>query len=93
MHRWQDDADCGDVDPAQFFEKYEEDQAQAKRTDKRCRGCPVNQTCFAWGISHDEWGVWGGIYLEDGKISKEFNQHKTSEDWFNTWEALTMETE
>ena len=41
--------------------------------DNLCAGCPVSRTCFAVGISTKEWGVWGGIYLVDGEISKEFN--------------------
>jgi hypothetical protein len=76
-----------------FFEKYEEDPHLAKAADRICNRCPVQPICFASGVSNKEWGVWGGIYLVDGKISKEFNAHKTDEDWFNTWESLTMERE
>jgi hypothetical protein len=53
--------------------------------------CPVKKTCFANGISGKEWGVWGGVYLEGGEISREFNKHKTKQDWSNIWQALTME--
>jgi hypothetical protein len=53
--------------------------------------CPVKRTCFANGISGKEWGVWGGVFLESGEISREFNKHKTKQDWGNTWSALTME--
>ena len=42
-------------------------------------------------LSGKEWGIWGGIYLESGEISKEFNSHKTKKDWSYTWQALTME--
>jgi hypothetical protein len=49
------------------------------------------QTCFAVGVSSKEYGVWGGIYLEAGAISKEFNSHKTESDWGNTWKHLTTE--
>lgn len=76
-----------------FFDKYEEDQHLASSVDSLCQKCPVNKNCFAWGISNKEWGVWGGIYLKDGKIDKEFNAHKNKEDWFNIWESLTMEVE
>lgn len=93
MHRWKDDARCLGMDTNIFFDKYEEDQSLAKSVDKACRSCPVNKNCFAWGVSQKEWGVWGGVYLKDGKIDKEFNAHKTKEDWFVTWESLTMEVE
>jgi hypothetical protein len=43
------------------------------------------------GVSQKEWGVWGGVYLEGGKISREFNRHKTKAKWGETWKYLTME--
>ena len=93
MHRWKDDAECLNMDTNFFFDKYEEDQHLASSVDHICQRCPVNKNCFAWGVSNKEWGVWGGIYLKDGKIDKEFNAHKNKEDWFNVWESLTMEVE
>ena len=45
------------------------------------------------GISGKEWGIWGGIYLEDGEPSKEFGTHKSKEDWATQWKLLTMESE
>jgi hypothetical protein len=53
--------------------------------------CPISKTCFAVGISQKEWGLWGGVYLENGIISKEFNNHKSKSDWANTWQAITLE--
>lgn len=26
-----------------------------------CRTCPVNRACFAWGMTHAEVGIWGGV--------------------------------
>lgn len=92
MHRWKDDAKCLGMDTNLFFDKYEEDPNIAKSVDHLCQRCPINKQCFALGVSTKEWGVWGGVYLKDGKIDKEFNEHKTKEDWFITWESLTMET-
>ncbi|MEY3311024.1 MAG: hypothetical protein RL348_352, partial [Bacteroidota bacterium] len=43
------------------------------------------------GVSNKEWGVWGGVYLKDGTIDKEFNAHKDKQSWFETWKSLTME--
>jgi hypothetical protein len=93
MHGWKDDSECLGMDVNLFFDKYEEDEHLAKSVDKVCARCPVRKECFAWGISNKEWGVWGGIYLKDGKIDKEFNRHKEREDWFEVWQSLTMETE
>ena len=93
MHRWKDEAECLNMDTNIFFDKYEEDPHLASSVDHICQRCPVNKNCFAWGVSSKEWGVWGGVYLKDGKIDKEFNAHKDKEDWFNVWESLTMETE
>lgn len=93
MHRWKDNSRCFGMDTNLFFDKYEEDHGVARSIDKICRDCPVNKDCFAWGISNKEWGVWGGVYLKDGKIDKEFNIHKAKDDWFNTWQSLTIEVE
>lgn len=95
MHKlkWKDDASCIDYDTNIFFEKYEDDIALRSAIDKLCASCPVAKTCFAVGISSKEYGVWGGIYLEGGNISKEFNSHKEEEDWSEVWQALTLESE
>jgi hypothetical protein len=53
--------------------------------------CPVSKMCFAVGVSQKEWGIWGGVYLEGGQISKEFSRHKSKSDWANTWQRLTTE--
>jgi hypothetical protein len=88
---WKNDAICLDYDTNLFFDKYEEEESLRSSIDSLCKQCPVKRTCFANGISGKEWGVWGGIYLEGGEISKEFNNHKTKQDWANAWQSLTME--
>ena len=93
MHRWKDKGECLGMDTNLFFDKYEEDDHLAKSVDHICQRCPIRKECFAHGVSSREWGVWGGVYLKDGKIDKEFNRHKTKADWAITWESLTMETE
>ena len=90
-HDWKEDAACLDYDTNIFFEKYEDDIELRSSIDSLCRQCPVRQTCFAVGISQKEWGVWGGIYIEKGEISREFNRHKTKQDWGLTWQSLTMD--
>jgi hypothetical protein len=67
-----------------FFDDYEADPFIAAAADAMCISCPVADQCGLAGISNKEWGVWGGIYLKDGKIDKVRNSHKTPE----TWETL-----
>ena len=91
QHLWKDDAVCLGLENNLFFDKYEDDITVRPTVDSICIACPVRKTCFANGISGKEWGVWGGVYLEGGDVSREFNKHKTKQDWSNTWQALTME--
>lgn len=93
MHKdkWKDEASCYNYDTNIFFDKYENEESLRFAVDKMCLDCPVAKKCFAVGISTKEWGVWGGIYLESGQISKEFNNHKTKQDWLNVWQSLTMD--
>lgn len=90
QHSWKNDALCLGSDTNVFFDTYEEDESTREFVDSLCRTCPVARRCFAVGVSGKEWGIWGGIYLENGSISKEFNKHKTKKDWSYTWQALTI---
>ena len=90
-HIWKDKAPCLNRDQNDFFDTYEEQVETRQEIDKFCMSCPLIKTCFAVGISGKEWGVWGGVYLVDGEISKEFNNHKTKADWSETWKTLTLE--
>jgi hypothetical protein len=92
MHKWKDEAKCLGMDTNLFFDSYEEDKFLAASIDKLCQSCPVNNKCFAVGVSGKEWGVHGGVYLKDGIIDKEHNSHKSKQDWFETWKSLTMES-
>jgi hypothetical protein len=89
-NEWKNNSACQDFDTDLFFEKYEEKPELRPQIDDICSDCPVLRQCFAVGVSQKEWGVWGGIYLEGGKISREFNRHRTKEDWAKTWQNLTM---
>lgn len=90
-HMWKDDASCFGFETNLFFEKYEDEPALRIAVDSICASCPVAKTCFANGVSGKEWGVWGGVYIESGEISKEFNSHKSKSDWAQTWQMLTMD--
>lgn len=89
---WQDDARCLNQDHNIFFDIYENNPQIRDTIDSICSECPVRKRCFAEGVSSKHWGVWGGVYLEDGLVSKEFNNHKTKAGWQNIWQSLTMET-
>lgn len=91
MYKFDEKALCLNMDTNLFFDQYEEDSEVSKRVDLLCISCPAQRQCLAYGVSNSEWGVWGGVYLEGGKISKEFNSHKEKKDWFNVWSNITME--
>ena len=91
QHLWKDNGKCLELDTNLYFDKYEEDVDLRSNVDNLCSSCPVSKTCFANGVSGKEWGVWGGVYLEGGEISREFNKHKTREHWGRVWQYLTTE--
>lgn len=88
---WKDKGSCVNYDVNLFFDKYEENESLRPAIEKICSECPVAKTCFAVGISQKEYGVWGGVYLEKGKISREFGKHRSKENWADTWKNLTMD--
>jgi hypothetical protein len=90
---WKDDAACLGFDPQLFFETYEENIEIRASIDEFCADCPLMRKCFAVGVSQKAYGVWGGVYLENGKPSREFNKHRTKQDWANTWQRLTIDKE
>lgn len=91
QHIWKDASACLGIETNTFFDKYEDDIKSRPLVDSLCISCPVANKCFAVGISGKEWGVWGGIYLEGGEISKEFNSHKSKKEWGEIWKVLTTE--
>lgn len=90
-HSWKNEGACVNYDVNLFFDKYEENEELRPAIDKICAECPVARICFAVGVSQKEYGVWGGVYLEKGKISREFGRHRSKEDWAETWKNLTIE--
>lgn len=88
---WKDQANCKHYDWNLFFDKYEEDLLLRPAIDKICSDCPIARTCFAVGISQKEWGVWGGVYLEEGRVSREFGRHRSKKEWGQVWKTLTTD--
>lgn len=72
-----------------FFEGYEDDPVLAKTMDSICNSCPVQKLCLKEGIEKGETGLWGGVFLLNGKMDKSKNGHKTDEDWTHIRELLT----
>ena len=79
--KFLDQALCNGMDYRRFFEDYEENPELAKNIDSLCMSCPVIAECFKKGVSSESWGVWGGVYLIDGKIDKQKNAHKDKVVW------------
>lgn len=56
---------CADhPDPEMFHPTDAIELAEAKNV---CDGCPARAACLRLGLDRDEWGVWGGVLLENGK--------------------------
>ncbi len=92
-HSWKENALCRGYDTNLFFDKYEENENLRPAVEKLCSQCPVARICFANGVSQKGTGVWGGIYLDNGKISREFGRHRTKQNWAETWKYLTTDNE
>lgn len=41
--------------------------AELNRAAELCLFCPIRLMCYEMGTSRGEDGVWGGVYLENGK--------------------------
>lgn len=78
---WFHLAICRGMDTNLFYDKYEADQNIAKNIDEMCLSCPVISICYKNGRENNEYGVWGGVFLNSGSIDKSKNLHKTPELW------------
>ena len=78
---WWHLAVCRGMDTNLFYEKYEADSNIAKSIDDACFSCPVIKMCYESGVEKDEYGVWGGVYLNAGSIDKTRNLHKSQDAW------------
>ena len=78
---WWHLAVCRGMDTNLFYDKYEIDVNIAKNIDEACMSCPVIKMCYASGVENNEYGVWGGIYLNAGSTDRARNVHKTPDIW------------
>ena len=88
---WKEKASCKGYEVNIFFDKYEEEEQFRPAVEAVCASCPVMRQCFAVGVSQKEWGVWGGVYLEGGKVSREFGRHRNKQQWGELWKQLTTD--
>jgi WhiB family redox-sensing transcriptional regulator len=54
---WVRDALCAQTDPEEFFP---EKGGRSRVAIAICVECPVRRACLDYGLSHNEYGVWGG---------------------------------
>lgn len=85
---WQDLAICTGQPIGRFHEGYESNQRTARITDAMCLSCPVRKECLQAGIEGNEWGVWGGVFLVNGRMDATKNAHKTQETWDEIREGI-----
>lgn len=64
-----------------FYDNYENSASVARAVDDACLSCPVLAQCLQAGVENNEWGVWGSVYLSNGKPDVNKNSHKTPEVW------------
>jgi len=72
---------CRGMDIKWFYEDYESDPVFAANMDSICLSCPVRAACLREGVENQEYGLWGGVFLINGKADPTRNQHKTEEVW------------
>ena len=72
---------CRGMDTNYFYDDYEADPEFAKVMDDICLSCPVRAMCLREGVENQEYGLWGGVYLNNGKTDTARNAHKTDEIW------------
>jgi len=71
-NRWMDKAHCANnnVSTVTFFEKYEKGNIKTKeKIVAMCDSiCSVNEQCLEYGIATKSTGLFGGHYMENGRL-------------------------
>lgn len=86
--KWYNLAICQGMQLKWFHEDYEADPVFAKVMDSICLSCPVRSMCLREGIENKEYGLWGGVFLDNGKTDEPKNAHKSTETWNRIKESL-----
>ena len=79
--KWYNLAACINMRINWFYDDYESDKELAKQVDQICLHCPVIKQCYKEGVSNKEKGVWGGIYMDLGRVDRVNNSHKEQDTW------------
>lgn len=72
---------CLNMSTNWFFDDYENDPVFAANMDTICESCPVRRMCLREGIENQEYGLWGGVFLNNGRMEPSRNTHKTEAQW------------
>lgn len=72
---------CQGMQTNYFYDDYEADPLFAQVMDSICLACPVRAMCLREGVENQEYGLWGGVYLNNGKTDEARNAHKTEDIW------------
>ena len=78
---WYHLSACNGMPINWFYDNYESNKTHAAVMDNVCLSCPVAAQCLVEGKAGKEFGVWGGLYLDRGRVDKDQNKHKTPEIW------------
>ena len=85
---WHQLSFCDGMELDWFFDAYEADEELAKAMDEVCLSCPVLKDCLTDAMDNKDYGLRGGIFLNNGKPDKMRNSHKTEEVWQRIRERL-----
>lgn len=78
---WYHLAICKNMEIRWFYDDYESDPVFAQVMDSICLSCPVRAMCLREGYENNEYGLWGGVYLNNGNTDETRNSHKTEDIW------------
>jgi hypothetical protein len=68
---WMDSALCNGMPLHYFFDGYLESEEVAINVKSICDACKVRVPCQNYGVRTKSTGVWGGRWLQNGKIIKD----------------------
>lgn len=72
---------CQGMQTNWFYDDYESDPVLAATMDDICLSCPVRALCLREGIENGEYGLWGAVYLNNGRADNSKNAHKSEDIW------------
>lgn len=65
---------CENHDRPEIFSP--RDHAELVEAIDTCAPCPVRDACEAQGRANGEWGVWGGVFMREGRTAHRFTRDK-----------------